>query len=113
MNAAISTTLLLTNYDIDFLINVGSAGGLSLSQNVGDVVISTGVLHHDVDVTAFQRELGEVPGMPRIFEPDKKALKLVENILKIFICRIIWGLLFQEINLFVVMIRLVRLKEFS
>lgn len=42
VNAAISTTLLLTNYDIDFLINVGSAGGLSLSQNVGDVVISTG-----------------------------------------------------------------------
>ena len=82
VNAAISTTMLLTNYDIDFLINVGSAGGLSLSQNVGDVVISTGVLHHDVDVTAFQRELGEVPGMPRIFEPDKKALKLVENILK-------------------------------
>ena len=86
VNAAISTTLLLTNYDIDFLINVGSAGGLSLSQNVGDVVISTGVLHHDVDVTAFQRELGEVPGMPRIFEPDKKALKLVENIFERAVC---------------------------
>ncbi len=84
VNAAISTTLLFCHYEIDFLINIGSAGGLSLSQNVGDVVISTGVLHHDVDVTAFQRPLGEVPGMPCIFEPDLNALNKIQDILQEF-----------------------------
>ena len=47
VNAAICTTLLLTNYDIDYVINVGSAGGLCLSQNVGDVVISNEVCQYD------------------------------------------------------------------
>ncbi len=52
-----------TNYDIDYVINVGSAGGLCLVKNVGDVVISNEVCQYDFDVTAFKnRVLGEVPG---------------------------------------------------
>ena len=82
VNAAISTTLLLTHYDIDVVINIGSAGGLHKYQNVGDVVISSGVIHHDVDVTAFGRSLGEVPGMPCIFLPDEKLLTYVQGILQ-------------------------------
>ena len=82
VNSAICVTLLLTNYDIEYVINIGSAGGLKDYQNVGDVVISTGVLHHDVDVTAFGRQRGEVPGMPCVFQPDAVALKQVEDILK-------------------------------
>jgi len=80
VNAAISTTLLLTHYDIDVVINIGSAGGLHKDQNVGDV--SSGVIHHDVDVTAFGRALGEVPGMPCIFLPDEKLLACVQGILQ-------------------------------
>lgn len=81
VNAAISTTLLLNQYHPEYVINIGSAGGLDINQNVGDVVISSAVVHHDVDVTAFQRELGEVPGMPRYFLPDKDLLEKVKKIL--------------------------------
>ena len=81
VNAAVSTTLLLTHYDIDCVINIGSAGGLAVSQNVGDVVISSKVVHHDVDVTAFGREIGEVPDMPRFFMPDTDLLDKVKMIL--------------------------------
>lgn len=81
VNAAVSTTLLLTHYDIDDVINIGSAGGLDVSQNVGDVVISSQVVHHDVDVTAFGREMGEVPEMPRFFLPDESLLEKVKAIL--------------------------------
>lgn len=81
VNAAVSTTLLLTHYDIDYVINIGSAGGLDISQNVGDVVISSKVVHHDVDVTAFGREIGEVPDMPRFFMPDTDLLDKVKMIL--------------------------------
>lgn len=82
VNATISATLLLTNYDVDFVINIGSAGGLKLYQNVGDVVISDRTVHHDVDVTAFGRELGQVPGLPTYFEADKELLSLVEQVLR-------------------------------
>lgn len=81
VNAAISTTLLFTYYSIDYVINIGSAGGLLPHQNVGDVVISSQIVHHDVDVTAFGRMLGEVPGMPCYFTPDQDLLIKVKEIL--------------------------------
>ena len=81
VNAAIATTLLFTHYDIDCVINIGSAGGLHLNQNVGDVVISSNVVHHDVEVTAFGRKLGEVPGLPVYFQPDQKMLDVLLLIL--------------------------------
>ncbi len=82
VNAAISTTLLIEKYNVDTIINIGSAGGLHLNQNVGDVVISSSVAHHDVDVTAFGRKIGEVPGLPQYFLPNNELLIKVENILK-------------------------------
>lgn len=82
VNAAVSATLLMSSYPLEYVINIGSAGGLHSHQNVGDVVISSGVVHHDVDVTAFQREWGEVPGMPRVFLPSELLLKNVQSILQ-------------------------------
>ena len=82
VNAAIATTLMMLHYDIDYVINIGSAGGLHMDQNVGDVVISSKVAHHDVDVRAFGRPIGEVPGMPLYFEPDQELLKKVQDILQ-------------------------------
>ena len=81
VNAAVCTTLLLTNYDIDYVITIGSAGGLKQTQEVGDVVISSGVAFHDFDCTAFGRKMGEIPGMPVIFEADKDLIKKAQNIL--------------------------------
>lgn len=82
VNAAIATTLLLSHYKIEYVINIGSAGGLHVNQNVGDIVISSAVAHHDVDVTAFGRKLGEIPGMPLYFKPDDYLLDKVKTILK-------------------------------
>ncbi|MBD1382059.1 5'-methylthioadenosine/S-adenosylhomocysteine nucleosidase [Metabacillus arenae] len=76
VNAALSTAILLDRYQPDYVINTGSAGGFHHSLNVGDVIISTEVRHHDVDVTAFGYEYGQVPGLPAAFLPDPM---LVEN----------------------------------
>lgn len=75
VNAAVSTTLLLSKYEPDYVINIGSAGGFDPDLEVGDVVISDAVVHHDVDVTAFGYELGQVPSMPARFEADKTLLE--------------------------------------
>lgn len=68
VNVAIATTLLFEHYDIDCVINTGSAGGLHEKANIGDVVISSGTLYHDVDVTGFNYAYGQVPGMPAVYE---------------------------------------------
>ncbi len=75
VNAAVSTTLLLAKFAPEYVINIGSAGGYDSALNVGDVVISDRVLHHDVDVTAFGYEMGQVPQMPATFAADPALLE--------------------------------------
>ncbi|WP_018931511.1 5'-methylthioadenosine/S-adenosylhomocysteine nucleosidase [Gracilibacillus lacisalsi] len=70
VNAAIATTILFERYQPDYVINTGSAGGFHHDLEVGDIVISTEVVHHDVDVTAFDYEYGQVPGLPALFQAN-------------------------------------------
>ena len=65
--AAVATTLLIELFKPDAVINTGSAGGFDPELEVGDVVISSEVCHHDVDVTAFGYKMGQVPQMPATF----------------------------------------------
>lgn len=82
VNAAISTTILNQVFKPDYVINTGSAGGLNTELNVGDVVISSEVRHHDVDVTVFDYEYGQVPQMPAAFLPDDKLVEIAEKCAK-------------------------------
>ncbi|PKG24474.1 5'-methylthioadenosine/S-adenosylhomocysteine nucleosidase [Niallia nealsonii] len=82
VNAAMSTTILLENFKPDYLINTGSAGGLNPKLNVGDVVISKEVRHHDVDATIFGYEYGQVPQMPAAFEANAELVQIAETCAK-------------------------------
>lgn len=81
VNAAISATLLFENYHPEILINIGSAGGLSLKQEVGDVVVSSLVGYHDVDVTAFDYAYGQMAGSPCLFEADLHLVHKTQEVL--------------------------------
>lgn len=82
VNAAMSTTILLEKFQPDVVINTGSAGGFHPDLNVGDVVISSEVRHHDVDVTAFGYEYGQVPQLPAAFNADEKLIQIAETAAK-------------------------------
>ncbi|MCM3716951.1 5'-methylthioadenosine/S-adenosylhomocysteine nucleosidase [Fictibacillus phosphorivorans] len=75
VNATIGTTLMIQMYEPDAIINTGSAGGFHADLNVGDVVISTDVRHHDVDATIFGYEYGQVPQMPANYMPDQTLVE--------------------------------------
>ncbi|MCA1021671.1 5'-methylthioadenosine/S-adenosylhomocysteine nucleosidase [Halobacillus litoralis] len=81
VNAAVSTTILHEQYGVESVINTGSAGGFAEELEVGDIVVSDFVTHHDVDVTAFDYAYGQVPGMPAMYEADpalvEKAMRAV------------------------------------
>ena len=79
VNAAMSTTILLQVFKPDVLINTGSAGGLNPELEVGDVVISTEVRHHDVDATVFGYEYGQVPQMPASFSADANLINIASE----------------------------------
>ncbi|WP_394233042.1 5'-methylthioadenosine/S-adenosylhomocysteine nucleosidase [Niallia oryzisoli] len=79
VNAAMSTTILLKKYKPDYVINTGSAGGYDPNLNIGDLVISTEVRHHDVDVTIFGYEYGQVPQLPAAFAADAELIKVAQE----------------------------------
>ena len=79
VNAAISTSILLDRFKPDYVINTGSAGGFDPALNVGDVVISTEVTHHDVDATIFGYVHGQVPQMPATYAADEKLIAIAEE----------------------------------
>jgi len=79
VNAAMTTSIMLSEYNPDYVINTGSAGGYDPNLEVGAIVISDEVRHHDVDVTAFGYEIGQVPQLPAAFKADKHLMKLAEE----------------------------------
>lgn len=82
VNASMATTVMFENYPVDNVINIGTAGGIIKDAEVLDIVLSEKVAFHDVDVTAFNYEYGQVPNLPRFFTSDNKLLALAEKILK-------------------------------
>jgi len=86
VNAAVGCALLIQRFKPDCVINTGSAGGINKGQGkdnkdlkVGDAVISSGLIYHDVDVMAFNYAPGQLPGQPQIFPVDEKLVKLAED----------------------------------
>jgi adenosylhomocysteine nucleosidase len=83
VNAAVGCALLLERYRPAFVVNTGSAGGLNpegmVKLGFGDVIISAGLVYHDVDVTVFNYRPGQVPGMPPVFQADPKLAVLAEK----------------------------------
>lgn len=82
VNAAMATTILHEQFKPTHIINTGSAGGFKDDLNVGDIVISKEVVHHDVDVTAFDYAYGQVPGLPATYKANDTLIELTKTILK-------------------------------
>lgn len=82
VNAAMSTAILLDEYKPDVVINTGSAGGYDENLEVGAIVISDEVRHHDVDATIFGYEIGQVPQMPAAFKSDEKLISIAKEAVK-------------------------------
>jgi adenosylhomocysteine nucleosidase len=77
--SAAATALLIQTFTPDRVINTGSAGGFDKELDIGDVVIATQLLHHDVDVTHFGYKLGQVPQMPEYYVSDETLVSVAKN----------------------------------
>lgn len=75
-NAAMSTAILLERFQIELVINIGSAGALDPELAVGDIVIAEELTYSDVDATAFGYAHGQVPQMPASYPVDKELVAL-------------------------------------
>jgi len=75
VNAGICAQILADKFDVDVLINTGIAGSLNAAIDIGDMVISTDAVHHDMDATLFGDLIGQVPRMAvRYFPADEELV---------------------------------------
>lgn len=82
VNAAVCTQLLIRSFDVTGVVNTGAAGAFASGLGVLDLVISTDVMYHDVDVTAWGYEAGGVPGLPVAFKADETFVSRAEEVCK-------------------------------
>ena len=61
VNAAITSQLLITEYKVKILINIGYAATIVDYISRGDIVLSTSCIQHDFDATAFGYSYGQIP----------------------------------------------------
>ncbi|MDR2938932.1 MAG: 5'-methylthioadenosine/adenosylhomocysteine nucleosidase [Clostridiales bacterium] len=80
VNAAICTQVLIDLYAVDYIINVGVAGALAAELEVGDVVISNELMHHDFDTTSFGDPIGVIPRMgTSVFKSDEALISIAKT----------------------------------
>lgn len=79
VNAALCVQILADIYEATHIINTGVAGSLNAALDIGDILISKDALHHDMDVTIFGYQPGEVPQMGfREFVADERMVSLAK-----------------------------------
>ena len=80
VNAAVCTQILVDDFGVDYVINTGIAGSLKAEINIADIVISSDVLHHDMDASGFGYPLGQIPRMDVLsFEADKHLIDVAKE----------------------------------
>lgn len=80
VNAAICTQVLIDQYDVNVIVNVGVAGALHKTLDIGDIVISSDAVYHDFDTTAFGHKKGIIPRMDEsFFKADEEMIKLAKE----------------------------------
>lgn len=81
VNAAMCTQILVDDYRVDAVINTGIAGSLNAKIDIGDIVLSTDTLEHDMDAVAFGYPVGQIPRMDTLsFEADEKLRTLAKKV---------------------------------
>lgn len=81
VNAAIATSLLISEFECHIIINTGIAGGTELVEKE-DIVIGTRFAYFDVDATLFGYEFGQIPGSSLFFTPNDVAICKVKKALQ-------------------------------
>lgn len=81
VNAAVCTQILVDDFKVNRVINTGIAGSLQNKIDIGDIVISSDALQHDVDATGFGYELGVIPRMETsTFIADSSLVELAKKV---------------------------------
>ena len=77
VNAGMCSQILADRFHISAIVNTGIAGSLRAEINIGDIVVSTDAVQHDMDASGFGYRIGQIPRVDTFaFEADEKLREL-------------------------------------
>lgn len=77
VNAGICVQILADRFGVTGIVNTGIAGSLRAEINIGDMVLCTDAVQHDMEATAFGYPMGQIPQMEVFsFKADEKLRSL-------------------------------------
>ncbi|MDF2504021.1 5'-methylthioadenosine/adenosylhomocysteine nucleosidase [Clostridium sp.] len=80
VNAAVCTQVLIDDFNVDSVINVGIAGGIGKDIFPGDIVIAENLVQHDMDTSAFGDKIGQIPRLNTYdFKCDNELVELAKK----------------------------------
>lgn len=79
VNAALTTQMLIDKYNVKKIINIGVAGSVDNSLNVGDIVVADKLVQYDFDLTAFGRKLGEMKNIGEYISVDPSLINVFKD----------------------------------
>ena len=80
VNAAICAQVLVDHFAVDYIINVGVAGAVFKELQIGDIVISSDTVQHDMDASVFGDPIGTIPRMDESFFPaDSELIEIAKK----------------------------------
>ena len=99
VSAALCVQILADRFGVDGVVNTGIAGSLKAEINIGDIVISTDAVQHDMDATGFGYKPGVIPRMetscfqadPTLVRAAKAACEKAVPEIQAFTGRIVSG----------------------
>lgn len=82
VNAARTTQIMLNQFNIQYVINVGAGGSINGLLNIGDVLIGKEVVQHDFDITAFGHSKGYITGVGDRIICNRELVNELEQIIQ-------------------------------
>ncbi len=80
VNAAVCAQILINDFEVECIINVGIAGGLHKDIYPGDIVVAENLVQHDIDTTFFGDAMGQVPRLDTFdFPCDEKLIGIAKE----------------------------------
>ena len=72
--AAVCAQTMILRYQPDCIINVGVAGGIGEGVQIGDLVVATGFVQHDMDTSPLGDPIGMISGIQLVELPASERL---------------------------------------
>ena len=82
VNAARTTQILIDKFNIDAIINVGSAGSANDELEIGDIVIGKEMVQHDFDITAFGHPKGYISNVGQYVKSDDILIQKIQEVIE-------------------------------